>query len=440
MMPIKKGEMFWYDQAYALAERYDEQARLMDWEDELERIVSKMNEDARKILMILPPYKPQTKQEEKMGKLSRIWKRWCIGCEAGRPGTCVKVFSHRLAFLNHCCVPNVQQRLAPGLVTVQTQADDAKKGEDERSNEPGAKGKQSGQAKGTTSTKTVTKKTALCLFLRATKDIEVGEELTINYLTMLLPSETRKTMLHCVFGFHCKCNMCSSEYSGTTDIAWTSIATAMGAGNSLTRRKRPVDCIRLLSDSMWTLMTLGVTDVRYPRMLEGAADLYTEHADLARAFYLYLITTRLFEELLGADSDDVKRVKEKTYNLTHLRPRSKRGRSTLQESMLIFMNKDREQELLFQHSIKEDKDKKYRRLKLIRKRNDWLRYFDWDKYRHERTIMELDMLLAWTEKWMEDRLKFLWEKGSLDAYEEEEAKTKGKKKTKKAKKKKKRKR
>ncbi|XP_006897801.1 PREDICTED: histone-lysine N-methyltransferase SMYD3 [Elephantulus edwardii] len=50
-----------------------------------------------------------------------------------------------------------------------------------------------------------------CLFLRAVRDIEVGEELTICYLDMLMTSEERRKQLRDQYCFECDCIRCQTQ-------------------------------------------------------------------------------------------------------------------------------------------------------------------------------------------------------------------------------------
>ncbi|KAI5288882.1 hypothetical protein KEM54_004741 [Ascosphaera aggregata] len=454
---IPRGEQFWRETVYSFTEPRDDKGDPDDWERRMKEILESMNEGDRRHFMILPQdvRDIDTLSGKKLDKCTRIFRRWSIGAEGDRPGEVNKLYAPGVAFLNHSCIPNAQQtvgitRVVPSELDRRLEEAEAKlRAAKKRNEEDKAKGKRKakaeaqdedkdkGKAKGKCKDilsllrlkesqsvepeeceilekgkglETVRVKSHLAVYLHAVKDIEPGTEITIQYLNVFMDQKSRNELLMTTFGFECCCHVCRTDLQKEFDTALIAVDEAIRTRTLKSVRLRPVRHIHEASGAIWSVLSLDIWDFRLPRIMEDTGDMFAIHQDLGRAFFFYMMAERLYLMVMLPECGEYLRIYNKTNSLFKINARSKRGASTIDDSLMIFLNEEYICEMLLMLGCN---DKKYRRLPHYRKNHPWLKWFDREKYKHERTQMELDLIADWTAGWMEDRISYFYKHGSM---------------------------
>lgn len=425
---IPRGEEMWREAAYTYPSLRDEDGTPVDWEEDVDFVLSQMYDKDRKHFLILPPH-PQEYDlisGAKLGKLTRIFNRWSIGCEADESGGTARFYAPAIGFLNHSCIPNAQQSLGlspiiPSDEQTQEMAAQflaaAKEDREQRKKGKGNEGDLRSEYGEDDIDEEEIKRQAqeaaslpqLTIFIHATRDIDPGMEITVQYMTSLSVKESRNEILLNNFGFQCACHLCMSDRTEYETIMGA-LDNAQALRRTKAARKEPVKCIQECSGSLWSLLSMDMFDIRYPRLLEETADMLAMHTDRGRAFFFYMMAERIYQSIENLKAPDVERTRMKTDALFARKGKSKRGLSSVEDSLLLYLNEDYIMELLLLLGVKNNK---YHRLPTYRKHHRWLKTFDREKYIHERTQMELDMVAEWTETWMETRLQYLWKHKTL---------------------------
>ncbi|KAI5304404.1 hypothetical protein KEM56_006534, partial [Ascosphaera pollenicola] len=454
---IPRGEELYREAAFTYLETRDENGMpTTDWEKTIEDVLDLMIESDKRHFMILPPHPLDTDgvTGAKLGKLTRIFRRWSVGCEGDGPDYGSRIYGPCVAFLNHSCIPNAQQCMAIGSVQPterqkldileQLTAAEQWKKERRKEKKRKAKDKEKEGEEGEqdeddvddsededqtrerilNQVESCTRVPHLTIYVSAAKDIQPGTEITVQYINMLKDRAGRHELLNLNFGFQCTCDVCTSDNDRQQayDMVMTVLARAREGRRFKNVRKSPVKYVHECSGTLWSLLSLGIWDIRYPRTLEETGDMFAMISDNGRAFFFYMIAERIYKSLLPSFSNDMLRVRMKTDLLFQRHGKSKRGLSVVEDCLLLYLNEEYTMELLLLLGVK---DKKYRRLPTYRKQHKWLKWYDRKKYIHERTQMELDKVVEWTAEWMEERLQSLYKHGNLKHCKQVERKRRG---------------
>lgn len=117
----------------------------------------------------------------------------------------------------------------------------------------------------------------------AVKNIEAGEEITVQYMRMWGNAAHRKESLKAQFGFDCSCHACTGHAHKKERLFAQMADTYPKLQDLLHTNQEPWTALAFVHKMLRCCAGIGITDIREAIMWDTAALIAARHSDLARA-------------------------------------------------------------------------------------------------------------------------------------------------------------
>lgn len=248
-------------------------------------------------------------------------------------GKAVAMVGLNLAFVNHACVPNTQHTwIKPNF-----EGD----GPDDQYH-------------------TVT--------LYACKHISAGEEITMAYHHMNMRLSLRREFTSTFFGFVCECDICTREDESFEKYLALIDEQLRYVHRSEMIHEHPAGMLQVGFTIGSLMEKCGIFDCRLARLFEQCAVIAGWHSDEARAMEFLAKAQTMFVNLEGIRGPDLIRVANFQKDLRTLPGfgRTKRALSKRREVKVLWLNPDKQYDMLFMRGLARHECKRLRNYEDVR--------------------------------------------------------------------------
>lgn len=238
-----------------------------------------------------------------------------------------------LAFINHACVPNAQHTwIQPNFA----------------GNEPDDQYHK--------------------VTLYACKHISAGDEITIAYYFMYMQLPLRREFTSSLFGFECACNNCIHEVENFEKYLSLINEQLRYIEKEEMFHNHPAGMLQLAFTVGSLMEKCGIFDSRLARLFEHCATIAAWHSDQGRAMEFLAKAQTTFVNLEGSQGPDLIKIANYQRDIRTIPEfgRTKRGLSKRSEVKILWLNPDKQFDMLFMRDLGRSDCKRLRNYEGVR--------------------------------------------------------------------------